>query len=302
MKYELWIDQWLYNLTPMVKSSTSKQYRHFSDRLVKPELGNYEIDDLTGAVLQNFVTQMTQQYSPASVRLIVTILKRSLASAQEMEITQKNLSDKIKYKFKRRTSVKCLTKAQQRRLENYVYAVRTPKLFGIIICLYTGIRIGELLALTWNDIDLKRGILHVRKTCNDDYGEEGYKKQIDIPKTYSSKRDIPISKELAATLRELKSRSKSEYVIYGEGGKVVSKRSYQNTFGLILKKLKIPHMGVHALRHTFATRALECGMDVKTLSEILGHTSAAITLNIYVHSLPEHKRNMMNKISKMLTE
>lgn len=302
MNYGLWIDQWLYALKPMVKNSTCNQYKHFSERLIKPELGDYDIDDLSGMILQNFITEITERYSPATVREIVSILKRSLGYAEEMEITSKNLSDKIKYRYKRKSNIKCLTQTQQKKLESYVYGVKTPKLYGFIICLYTGIRVGELLALTWGDIDFKNGIMYIRKTCNDGYESGGYTKIIDAPKTTSSKREIPLSKQLLEILKQLKKLSKSEYIITGNGGKLISKRSYQNTFCLVLKKLAIPHMGLHALRHTFATRALECGMDVKTLSEILGHTNAAITLNVYAHSLPEHKRTMMNKVGKMLSE
>ncbi len=302
MKYGLWIDRWLYYIKPTLKSGTTKQYRFYSERLLKPVLGEYEINDLSATVLQNFVTTLTECYSPTTIKGIVSIVKRSLEYAEEMEVTDKNLAEKIKYKCSRKTSIKCLTTKQQKKLESYVYSVRTPKLFGFIICLYTGIRVGELLALTWNDIDLKSGILYIRKTCNDDYGVGGYKKEIDSPKTASSKREIPLSKQLVSVLKEQKKQSKSEYVISGANGKIISKRSYQNTFGVVLKRLKIPHMGLHALRHTFATRALECGMDVKTLSEILGHTNAAMTLNVYAHSLPQHKRNMMNKVCKKLFE
>ena len=98
-----------------------------------------------------------------------------------------------------------------------------------------------------------------------------------------------------------KQKSKSKYVIE-ENGKMVTIRSYQRSFALLLKKLNIEHRGFHSLRHTFATRALESGMDVKTLSEILGHKNATITLNRYAHSLMEHKQEMMNRLGKMLNK
>ena len=104
---------------------------------------------------------------------------------------------------------------------------------------------------------------------------------------------------MLAMLKSIKKRSKSEYVV-ANGPNPVCVRSYQRSFTLLLRKLKIPHKGFHALRHTFATRALECGMDVKTLSEILGHKNATVTLNRYVHSLMEHKQEMMNKVGKLL--
>lgn len=302
MKYEQWLDRWLYYLKPMIKESTLRQYAHYAEEILKPELGQCEINGLSGTALQEFITKISERYAPTTMKGIVSILKRSLRYAEEMEVTDKNLSSKIKYKFKRTKNIKCLTQAQQKKLESYVNGVRTPKLYGFIICLYTGIRVGELLALTWNDIDLKSGIMNISKTCYDGYSGNGFNKIIDTPKTTSSKREIPLPKQLITILKEQKRQSKSDYVITGENGKLISKRSYQNTFGVVLKRLNIPHMGLHALRHTFATRALECGMDVKTLSEILGHTNAAITLNIYAHSLPEHKRTMMNKVGKMLSE
>ena len=122
---------------------------------------------------------------------------------------------------------------------------------------------------------------------------------MDTPKTETSRRYIPLSKPLLAILKDLKKESKGNYVVSDKGDPVFV-RSYQRTFELLLKRLNIPHKGFHALRHTFATRALECGMDVKTLSEILGHKNATITLNRYAHSLWEHKAEMMNKLGKLL--
>ncbi|MGN0790227.1 MAG: site-specific integrase, partial [Christensenellales bacterium] len=164
---------------------------------------------------------------------------------------------------------------------------------------YTGLRIGELLALTWSDIDFEKGILSVTKTCHDGNESGKHIRIIDTPKTENSRRQIPLSKTLIKMLKEMKKKSNCEVVI-ADGEKPVFIRSYQRTFELLLKKLGLPHKGFHSLRHTFATRALECGMDVKSLSEILGHKNATITLNRYAHSLWEHKAEMMNKLSKML--
>lgn len=172
----------------------------------------------------------------------------------------------------------------------------TDKL-GIILCLYTGLRIGELLALEWSDIDFSKGELTVSKTCHDAKTENGYKRITDTPKTTASRRVIPIPRQILPFLREQKKKSHSTFVV-GED-KLQSVRSYQYSFSLLLKKLGIPHRGFHALRHTFATRALECGMDVKTLSEILGHKNSVVTLNRYVHSLMPHKHDAMNRLGKL---
>lgn len=118
----------------------------------------------------------------------------------------------------------------------------------------------------------------------------------DTPKTAHSVRLIPLPRELLRQLNALPKDGDCPYVISNRG-KPVSTRSYQRTFAALLKKLNIPHRGFHSLRHTFATRAAESGMDVKTLSELLGHKNPAVTLRRYVHSLLGHKAEMMNRLS-----
>lgn len=180
-------------------------------------------------------------------------------------------------------------------MENYILGNQKERLYGIVLCLYTGLRIGELIALKWQDVDLRENMLVVSHSCHD--GKGGV--VLDTPKTQSSCRVIPLPKQIVPLLKTLKRHSKSEFVVSNDG-KGVSVRSYQRSFELLLKKLNIPHKGFHSLRHTFATRALECGMDVRTLSEILGHKNPTITLNRYAHSLMDYKTAMMNRIGKLL--
>ena len=175
-------------------------------------------------------------------------------------------------------------------------------MFGVVLCLYTGLRIGELLALEWKDIDFSNGTISVTKTCYDGKDNNGkYTRITDTPKTPTSQRVIPFPKQLISYLKSVRKQDKSDFVVSSGSNKSLSVRAYQRSFELLLKKLNISHKGFHALRHTFATRALECGMDVKTLSEILGHKNATVTLNRYVHSLMEHKKDMMNRVGKLFT-
>lgn len=299
MKYNDWLLQWLYYKKPNLKYCTYTRYVSFVKVQVSPILGEYELEELTAQVLQRFIALLAERYAPGTIKNAVALVKGTLTYAEEMEVVEKQNSSKMRFREKKRTEIQVLNKAEQKKLEDYIIYKQKPKLYGMFICLYTGLRVGELMALKWSDIDFKNCILHVNKTCHDTY-EEGYKKLIDTPKTYSSKREIPFPKQLIHYLKILKSSSQSDYVISGNEGKVISKRSYQNTFTLLIKKLGLPDMGIHSLRHTFATRALECGMDIKTLSEILGHSDPSITLKYYAHSLPEHKRLMMSKVGKML--
>ena len=145
-----------------------------------------------------------------------------------------------------------------------------------------------------------KSTITVTKNSRDAWENGEYVKIIDTPKTATSRREIPLPRQLVPYLRILKHQNRRGFVISGKDGKPVSLRSYQKALQSTLKILNIPHRGFHALRHTFATRALECGMDVKTLSEILGHKNSSITLNRYAHSFEEHKTAMMNRVGRLL--
>lgn len=301
MIYNKWLDEWLTTFVkPIVKPRTFTQYNDILRLRVSPELGRYEMDELNISVLQKFVAKMTEMYAPNTVTVILNVVKNSLTSAERTGVVKRNFASCLQRPRANEKKIECFTVAEQKKLEKYVIESGKPKLFGIVIGMYTGMRVGELLALEWSDIDLSRGTISITKTCHDIWEDGEYRKGIDTPKTKNSWRMIPVPKQLLPYLRKMKKQSESIYVISGVKGKNVPIRSYQRSFELVLKNLKIPHRGFHALRHTFATRALECGMDVKTLSEILGHKNPTITLKRYVHSLMEHKSAMMNKIAKTM--
>ncbi len=309
MNYKEWLNVWLDNaVKPTSKTRTYARYKEIIDGHIIPKLGEYELNDLSPLLLQKFITELLHSgnlvtgggLSANTVNTVITILQNSLKSAMMFGELQKYTADKIKRPKAKETEVSCFSLIEQRKIEQEILQSKKDKLFGIVLCLYTGLRIGELLALTWSDIDFIKGMLSVTKSCYYGKGVNGkFGRCTELPKTMTSRRTIPIPKQLLAILKSIKKRSQSEYVI-ASGANPVSVRSYQRSFALLLRKLKIPHKGFHALRHTFATRALECGMDIKTLSEILGHKNASITLNRYVHSLMEHKQEMMNKLGKLL--
>lgn len=299
-----WLHVWLEDyIRPSVKTRTYERYKLITDRHISDRIGGMELNSLSPLVLQRFITELLQNgnqktgkgLSANSVNTVISVLQNSLRTAHRLGMTAAYTADKLKRPRRKEKPMECFALAEQKQIEQAVLNGRKDKLYGILLCLYSGLRIGELIALQWADIDFAKGILTVSKSCHD--GKDGL--VMDEPKTAASRRMIPLPKQLLPVLKRLKKKSDSSFVV-SANGKPVAVRSYQRSFELLLKKLNIPHKGFHSLRHTFATRALECGMDVKTLAEILGHKNPTVTLNRYAHSFMEHKADMMNRLGKLL--
>lgn len=301
MVYKQWLEIWLntYVMTSC-KLRTYNNYRYAVIQYISPHLGEYELCELTISVLQQFVTALLhpdrgKSLAAGTVNGIISVVQTSLKQAYILGYTEHYEADKICRPRNAEKRIECFNALEQRRIEVYIRNNSKFKLYGIIICLYTGIRIGELLALEWQCVDLNACRLMVEKTC---FYLKNQRFE-DVPKTACSRRSIPFPKQLLPIFKELYKKRQTNYVIE-ENGKPIAVRSFQRSFELLLKKLNIPHRGFHSLRHTFATRALECGMDVKTLAELLGHSNPAMTLKRYAHSLIDYKIQMMNKLGKML--
>lgn len=304
MKYIEWLNIWLNNyIKPSAKECTYIRYEQLIRTHITPKLGDMDINELTPIVLQSFVTELLnngnlktgKELSANTVNAIISVLQNSLRTAHLLGYNKDYTANMIKRPKLKERKIECFTLAEQKKIESAALNSKKTKMFGIVLCLYTGLRVGELIALQWKDIDLQKGLLTVSRSCHDTTGGIVF----DEPKTATSRRVIPLPKQLLQKLKSIKKSSNSDFVVSVDGN-AVSVRSYQRSFELLLKRQNIIHRGFHSLRHTFATRALECGMDVKTLSEILGHKNPTVTLNRYAHSLLEHKAAMMNRLGKLL--
>ena len=302
MKYKNWLIEWLaLYVKPITKIRTYKKYQRQIELHILPALGEFELHDLTATVLQRFTVDLSEKsLSANTINGIISVLKSSLRRAVLLGVTDKEFTMAIVRPKQREKQVDCFSKEEQRKIEQYIFEKKKNKLFGVVLCLYTGLRIGELLSLTWDDVDLQKGIIIISKSCHDSWENGEYVKVVDTPKTVYSERIIPLPKQIVARIKEYKKLSNGKYVVCGKHIHGAQIRSYQKTFELLLKRLNLSHKGFHSLRHTFATRALECGMDIKTLSEILGHKNPMVTLNRYTHSMLEHKTEMMNRVGKLL--
>lgn len=311
MQLKEWLSVWLEKYTKhTVKLRTYDRYKYIIEKHIVPKLGNYELDDLTGEIFQDFILSELEngnlntggKLANNSVIGIVNVLKGSVALAKTLKRVQRDETKEIKLLNQTEKPVTAFEKHEQERIEKYCLVSSKRNHIGIVICLYTGIRLGELLALTWEDIDFQKGIMNITKTTYRIKENGRPRIVVDNPKTKNSNRVIPLPKTLLTILKRIKKASNSKYVISTRTGGMVATRCYQRTYERILSKIGVSYKNFHSLRHTFATRAIEMGMDVKTLSEILGHKNPVVTLSRYTHSMMSYKTDMMNKMGKMLSD
>ena len=254
-----------------------------------------EIKDISSEVLNEIISTKLINYSGSTLKLIIGLVKRVLIFAYEKGYIQNLIIIKNKIRNKNSKSIKALDKQEQQKLEDYILMNKDFYHYGILVSLYTGLRIGELLSLKWEKVNTKDKLIYIETTTCKISQNHKTIDLVDSPKTNSSIRQIPITPFLNKILSELKNyqQNKSEYVISKSLGKKIDVRTYQSSFERLLKKLNIKHYGFHSLRHAFATRLLENNIDIKTISELLGHSSPSITLNRYVHT------NLQNKIKAL---
>jgi len=240
--------------------------------------------------------------SAGTINNTFIILQSAYGYAEDYEMIEKNPCCRIRRAVSRTADagIKCFTVAEQQKIESYIDGLKDPEYYCYLLDLYTGLRIGELCALTWDDVDFETRTLYVNKGVYSSVDDDGnWLLMTDTPKTRTSVREIPLPAHIVKTLTRMWKHSKSEFICAREDGERITPWACRRRFGEMLKKLGIRRLNFHCIRHTFATRALEKGMDVKTLSEILGHSSPAVTLGVYAHSLIDHKRTMMEKMQRV---
>ena len=292
-------------LKQRIKEHTYQIYLYLLNKHINPYFINKEMREITKSDITIFAYELySKNLAPSTKNLIITLIKGLFKMAYENEIIAKNPCTTIKRVKENTRDVSVLSKKDQAKIENYIIPkiYEEPRYLGIILTLYTGIRIGELLALTWENVNLNKKTITVNKTLvryKNDNNE--YETFITEPKTETSKRIIPIADNIYEAISYYKMQKLSNYVISYKGTYVLI-RSYQFFFQSVLKKANVNPFNFHVLRHTFATRCIELGIDIKTISELLGHKNATITLNRYSHSLFDTKRKAIKKLSKIMTK
>ena len=281
-------EEWLVAVKLRVKPSTYANYQMKVDKHILPEFGRFRYNSLTVQMLNSFIQKkLDSGLSAKYISDIIIVFKTMAKYTAKVHGFHNILADVTLPKVHRKEKP-LLTNVQQRKLYRYLMKNPSTTALCIFLSLYTGLRVGEVCGLMWEDIDFEKSIITVRRTVQR-IRTGSHKTRIiaDNPKSRSSQRDIPIPTFIMKLLRD--SRSDDNYYILSGTGKIIEPRTLQRRFKSILKKADLPSVSYHSLRHAFATNCLQAGFDIKTLSEILGHASVETTLNRYVHTSMEQK-------------
>lgn len=296
-------DLWKEEKRQFVKKSTFAAYSLIVETHLQPAFGN--LTAVTEKDVQDFVLQkLNGGLSQKTIKDMLIVLRMILKFGAKKNYCVYAPIDVIFPTDRERQELEVLSIANQKKIMRFVEDNFTFRNLGIFICLSTGIRIGEICALTWDDIDTENGVIHIRKTIQRIYVKEnGIKKTellIDTPKTATSMRDIPMIKDLYEILKPLKKVVNNDYFVLTNEATPTEPRTYRNYYKKLLDKLGIPPIKFHGLRHSFATRCIESKCDYKTVSVILGHSNISTTLNLYVHPNYEQKKKCIDKMFRKI--
>lgn len=301
------VEIWLTDRAAYWKPTTYAAYQNIAEKYIIPELGDYKALKINNQIMEKLVSDIRtdkegKQLSNGYLHNICSIVIMALTHLKkkyhyELELPENPIAQT------RQRQLQLPGERDMAALEKYLLEHSgDDTCLGILLAFYTGIRLGELCALTWEDINLEEEVLYIRKNvqrvkCGE--GKSSTEILFQTPKTSTSFRNIPLPPVLMPLLRAHQGED-IQYVIKGKKNPWAEPRTVQYRFSRILKQCSVKSFRFHMLRHAFATRCIAKGFDVKSLSEILGHSSVQITLNLYVHSTMQRKKQLMNLFSENL--
>ena len=303
IKFHELADMWKSDKKMYVKQSSFATYSLIVSHHLLPAFGDSE--DVKEEDVQEFVfSKLGEGLTRKSVKDILTVLKMILSFGAKNGLVSFRKID-IRFPTERdKKEVEVLSKADHRRIMVYIKENFSFKNLGIYICLSTGMRIGEICALTWDDMDIWNGVIRVGKTIQRVYLIDSTDRHseiiIDSPKSKNSVREIPMTHELLNIVKPLKKVVTGAFYILSNSPVPVEPRTYRYYYKRLMQKLEIPPLKFHALRHSFATRCIESHCDYKTVSALLGHSNISTTLNLYVHPNMEQKKRCVEQMFKEL--
>lgn len=292
---------WKDNKKQFVKESTYSAYCLLLTNHIIPYFGNKE--ELVEEEVQQFVLDsLASGLSEKTIKDIIVVLKMIQKYGVKYKLMNLNQIDVVFPTHATKKELEVMSKDNQKKLFEYLKDNFSFKNLGIVICLCTGLRIGELCALRWQDFDMEENVVKVRHTVQRIYvvdADVRYTKiVVNEPKTKESNRDIPLSSELLKIVKPLMKVVNQDFYVLSNDVNPIEPRTYRNYYKRVIKKLDIPYLKFHGLRHSFATRCIESKNSVKTVSVILGHSNITTTMNLYVHPDNHEKKRCIEKMLK----
>lgn len=303
LSFPQWIDTWITDMTPFVKPSTAVSYSYKLKKYIAPYL-DLSLNQCTKSAIDQVMDQLIRKrLYPSTIQVIFRILKKCFHHAVEKGLIEKNPCDHVKIPKVSKKPVRALSRTEQRRLETSVLKDFSSRSFPILLALRTGLRIGEIAALKWENIDLKKRMITVKQTLQRIKltGQRKSSIYINTPKTASSMRMIPLSEKMIHWFKQFKQlQPESQTFLFTTKSNPCEPRLISYHFQQIIKKAGLTNLHFHQLRHTFATRCIESKADIASISALLGHSSVKMTLDIYADSMLEERIKVMRRLDKVI--
>lgn len=297
VKFKRLTQDWLLFKKHTIKESTYANYNYIINAYLNENFGKKRLNCFLNYDINEYVDSLETELSNKTVRDIILVLKSILKYAERKYNANFKL-DLIAMPSLQKKELQIFSEKEVRKIQKECLASDEIKYIGILVSLYTGMRIGEICALKWEKIDFNKKLINVDHTLQRVCVEKNKTKVIiTSPKTKSSERKIPIPSILFDELKKKSTEfTKDAFVITGEEDKFLEPRSYQYIYKKLLENVEVKYRNFHCLRHTFVTRCIRVGMDIKSLSAVLGHSNVNITLNRYVHSSYDAQKKYMEKL------
>lgn len=292
-----------------MKESTYCSYKFAIEKHLIPDLGDINLYDIQNFEFNDYLKKKKKRLQRSKYNIdddelridinsIIIKLKGILKFFNRKYKDFKIDLELINRQKEDNCEIEVFSEKEKNKLSKYLMQSDRLKDLGILIGLYSGLRIGEVCGLKWEDFDFDNKLIYVQRTVQRIYLGKGVSKlTVTPPKTEKSKRKVPISRAINEKLKILsKPYSKDSYILTGNAKKFTEPLTYRYVYKNVLKMCNIPYKKFHCLRHTFATRCIRVWMDIKSLSEVLGHSSIGITLDIYVHSSYEVKKKYIDRL------
>lgn len=297
-----WVQEWLDKENKRLKLSTYSTYKYKLQHYVLPILGSKRLSELTTQSLQELIDnyQIEHHLSASTIRNIFQILQKVLNEAIKKGYIGEDICTNVVLPKQTKRRVYALSQNEQRKLEGA--CKKSSNGLPTLLALYSGLRIGEIAALSWEDIDFENHLLYVNHTYQRIVTASKEQKTIlylGSTKTDTSRRVVPLSKTIISLLRDRKLNHTGKY-LFMANGQPMEPRLLNYHFKKIVSQSKIRDIHFHQLRHTFATRCMEASGDIASVSALLGHSSTKTTLDVYVDSVIEQRKKIISKVEEMV--